>query len=433
MKKNNKYKKFNLSTLSIHAGQKKDKNYNSRAVPIYQTTSHLFENHDEAASIFNLDIDGHIYSRISNPTVSVLEERIAALEKGIGAICVSSGQAALHLALATLLNKGDHIISSDRIYGGSRNLLGLTLKRFGINTSFVDLRNLSLVKKNIKNNTKIIFGETIGNPGLEVLNMQEVSKICKKNNILFMVDNTIATPVLFNPIDYGADIVLHSVTKFMGGHGVALGGAIVDSGNFDWAATKKFKNITASYSGYDNLNYLEEFGPAAFLMRARSEGLRDFGAALSPQSAFYLLMGLETLEPRMMKHVSNCEYIAAYLSGREDVNWVSYPGLKSHKDFQLASKLMPKGAGAILSFGIKGGKKNAIKFINNLKLFSHLANIGDAKSLVIHPASTTHAQLSKKDLQKSGITDDLIRLSIGIEDLDDLIEDINHALEKAKK
>ena len=248
-----------------------------------------------------------------------------------------------------------------------------------------------------------------------------------------MVDNTIATPVLFNPIDYGADIVLHSVTKFMGGHGVALGGAIVDSGNFDWAATKKFKNITESYSGYDNINYFEEFGPAAFLMRARSEGLRDFGAALSPQSAFYLLMGLETLEPRMMKHVSNCEYIAAYLSGREDVNWVSYPGLKSHKDFQLASKLMPKGAGAILSFGIRGGKKNAIKFINNLKLFSHLANIGDAKSLVIHPASTTHAQLSKKDLQKSGITDDLIRLSIGIEDLDDLIEDINFALEKANK
>ena len=430
MKKNNKYKKFNFSTLSIHAGQKVDKNYRSRATPIYQTTSYLFENHDEAASVFNLDTDGHIYSRISNPTVSVLEERIASLEKGIGAICVASGQAALHLTVATLLNKGDHIISSDRIYGGSRNLLGLTLKRFGIETSFIDIRNLSLIKKNIKKNTKIIFGETIGNPGLEILDVEKISYICDKNNIIFVADNTIATPALFNPIDYGAHIIIHSATKFIGGHGIAIGGAIVDSGNFSWNHTKKFKNITESYSGYNNINYFEEYGPAAFLMRARSEGLRDFGAALSPQNAFYLLMGLETLEPRMMKHVSNCEYIAAFLSGRAEVNWVSYPGLRSHKDYKIASKLMPKGAGAILSFGIKGGKDNAIKFINYLRLFSHLANIGDTKSLVIHPASTTHSQLSQEDLIKSGITDDLIRLSIGLEDLDDLIEDITIALEK---
>ena len=337
------------------------------------------------------------------------------------------------MTLATLLNKGDHIISSDRIYGGSRNLMGLTLKRFGIETTFIDLSNLALIKKNIKRNTKLIFSETIGNPRLEVLNVPEVSKICKKNKILFVVDNTIATPFLFNPINFGADMVIHSATKFIGGHGVAIGGVVIDSGNFDWKATTKYKNITAPYEGYNNLNYFEEYGPAAFLMRARSDGLRDFGAALSPQNAFYLLMGVETLGPRMMRHVSNCEYIASYLSGRDEVSWISYPGLKSHKDFQLAAKLMPKGTGAIVSFGLKGGKKSALKFIENLKIFSHLANIGDAKSLVIHPASTTHSQLNKKDLKKSGITEDLIRLSIGIEDLDDLLEDLSAALKKINR
>ncbi|MAJ24221.1 MAG: O-acetylhomoserine aminocarboxypropyltransferase [Rickettsiales bacterium] len=429
-KKNNK---FSFNTLSVHSGQKLDKDFRSRALPIYQTTSYSFESFQQASSVFNLEIDGHIYSRISNPTVSALEERLASLEGGIGAICVSSGQAALHLTLATLLNKGDHIISSDRIYGGSRNLMGLTLKRFGIETTFIDLSNLALIKKNIKRNTKLIFSETIGNPRLEVLNVPEVSKICKKNKILFVVDNTIATPFLFNPINFGADMVIHSATKFIGGHGVAIGGVVIDSGNFDWKATTKYKNITAPYEGYNNLNYFEEYGPAAFLMRARSEGLRDFGAALSPQNAFYLLMGVETLGPRMMRHVSNCEYIASYLSGRDEVSWISYPGLKSHKDFQLAAKLMPKGTGAIVSFGLKGGKKSALKFIENLKIFSHLANIGDAKSLVIHPASTTHSQLNKKDLKKSGITEDLIRLSIGIEDLDDLLEDLSAALKKINR
>ncbi len=433
MKKKNIHGKFNFNTLSIHSGQKLDKDFKSRAVPIYQTTSYSFENTETASSLFNLEMDGHIYSRISNPTVSVLEERLAALEGGIGAICVASGQAALHLTVATILNNGDHIISSDRIYGGSRNLLGLTLKRFGIETTFLDLKNLALVKKNIKKNTKMIFSETIGNPGLEILNVPEISKICKKSKILLVVDNTIATPVLFNPIKFGADIVIHSATKFIGGHGVAIGGAIIDSGKFDWKSSKKYKNITSAYAGYNNLNYFDEFGPAAFLMRARSEGLRDFGAALSPQNAFYFLMGLETIGPRMMKHVSNCEYIASYLSGREEVSWVLYPGLKSHKDFSLAAKLMPKGPGSIISFGIIGGKESAIKFIKSLKVFSHLANIGDAKSLVIHPASTTHSQLDKKALKKSGLTDDLIRLSIGIEDLDDLLEDIAIALKKATK
>ena len=432
-KKNNKFHGHRFSTLSVHSGQKLDKDFKARAVPIYQTTSFVFDSTSEAASIFNLDADGHIYSRISNPTVSALEERLASLEKGIGAICVASGQAALHLTVATLLNQGDHIIASDRIYGGSRNLLGLTLKRFGIEVTFVDPKNYKLISKSIKKNTKLFFAETIGNPGLEVLDIPKISKICEANNIPLVLDNTIATPFLLNPIDYGADIVLHSATKFIGGHGVALGGVIIDSGNFKWDQTNKYKNITSPYEGYNQLNYYEEFGPGAFLARARSEGLRDFGAALSPQNAFYLLMGVETLGPRMMKHVSNCEYIAAFLSGKEEVSWVSYPSLKSHKDFSIASKLLPKGSGAILSFGIKGGKKSALKFINSLNIFSHLANIGDSKSLAIHPASTTHSQLNKKQLEKSGVSEDLIRLSVGIEDLDDLLNDINQALRKAIK
>ena len=432
-KKNNKFQGHRFSTLSVHSGQKLDKDFKARAVPIYQTTSYVFDSTSEAASIFNLDADGHIYSRISNPTVSALEERLASLEKGIGAICVASGQAALHLTVATLLNQGDHILASDRIYGGSRNLLGLTLKRFGIAVTFVDPKNYKLISKSIKKNTKLFFAETIGNPGLEVLDIPKISKICEANNIPLVLDNTIATPFLLNPIDYGADIVLHSATKFIGGHGVALGGVIIDSGNFKWDQTKKYKNITSPYEGYNQLNYYEEFGPGAFLARARSEGLRDFGATLSPQNAFYLLMGVETLGPRMMKHVSNCEYIAAFLSGKEEVSWVSYPSLKSHKDFSIASKLLPKGSGAILSFGIKGGKKSALKFINSLNIFSHLANIGDSKSLAIHPASTTHSQLNKKQLEKSGVSEDLIRLSVGIEDLDDLLNDINQALRKAIK
>ena len=432
-KKKNKFQGHRFSTLSVHSGQKLDKNFKARAVPIYQTTSYVFDSTSEAASIFNLDAEGHIYSRISNPTVSALEERLASLEKGIGAICVASGQAALHLTVATLLNQGDHIIASDRIYGGSRNLLGLTLKRFGIEVTFVDPKNYKLISKSIKKNTKLFFAETIGNPGLEVLDIPKISKICEANNIPLVLDNTIATPFLLNPIDYGADIVLHSATKFIGGHGVALGGVIIDSGNFKWDQTNKYKNITSPYEGYNQLNYYEEFGPGAFLARARSEGLRDFGAALSPQNAFYLLMGVETLGPRMMKHVSNCEYIAAFLSGKDEVSWVSYPSLKSHKDFSIASKLLPKGSGAILSFGIKGGKKSALKFINSLNIFSHLANIGDSKSLAIHPASTTHSQLKKKQLEKSGVSEDLIRLSVGIEDLDDLLNDINQALKKAIK
>ena len=434
MKKNKKtFKAFDFNTLSLHSGQKLDKEYLSRAQPIYQTTSYVFENAKEASSIFNLEKDGYIYSRISNPTVSCLEERLAALEEGIGAICTSSGQAALHLALATLLNAGDHLVASNKIYGGSRNLIGLTLKRFGIESSFVDPSNTNEILKSIKKNTKVFFAESIANPGLELLDMPKISKVLKAKGIVFMVDNTIATPYLCKPISFGADIVIHSATKFIGGHGVAIGGVLIDSGNFEWNKRNKFINITEPYEGYHGLNFFEEFGQGAFLARARAEGLRDFGGSLSPQNAFYLLLGTETLGVRMMKHVSNAEYIASYLAGKEEVKWVKHPSLKNNKYHKLAAKLMPIGAGAVLSFGLKGGKKNAIKFIDSLNIFSHLANIGDSKSLIIHPASTTHAQLTKADLKKAGISEDMIRLSVGIEDLNDLLKDLEQAIKSLNK
>ena len=349
------------------------------------------------------------------------------MENGLGCICTSSGQAALHLALATIINSGDHILASNKIYGGSRNLIGLTLKRFGIESTFVDPSNVKEIKKNIKKNTKVFFAESIANPGLEVLDIPKLAKLLNERQIVFMVDNTIATPYLCKPILFGADIVIHSATKFIGGHGVAIGGALVDSGNFEWERGNKFINLTEPYDGYHGLNFHDEFGQGAFLARARAEGLRDFGGTLSPQNAFYLLLGTETLGVRMMKHVSNAEYIAAYLSGRKEVSWVKHPSLKKNKYHKLAAKLMPMGAGAIVSFGIKGGAQNAAKFIGKLGVFSHLANIGDAKSLVIHPASTTHSQLSNDELEKAGITQDMIRLSIGIEDVNDLLKDLGNA------
>ena len=428
--KEKKFKGLNFNTLSVHSGQKPDSDFKARAMPIYQSSAYLFENTSEASSVFNLEKDGHIYSRISNPTVSALEERLASLENGIGAICTSSGQAALHILVATLMNAGDHIISSNRIYGGTRNLLGLTMKRFGIETTFVNPNNIDDIKKSIKKNTKLFFAESLANPSLDVLDIPKIARLTKEANIPFAVDNTILTPFLCNPILLGADLVISSITKFIGGHGVAIGGVIIDSGNFDWAKTNKFENITSPYEGYHGLNYYDEFGPAAFLSRARSEGLRDFGCTLSPQDAFYFLLGVETLGPRMIKHVSNAENIARFLEGVREVDWVIHPSLKSHRNYKLSKKLLPKGSGAIISFGIKGGKQKACRLIENLKIFSHLANIGDAKSLVIHPASTTHAQLSVKELKVLGISEDLIRLSIGIEDLDDLIKDLRQALKK---
>ena len=422
-----------FDTLALHAGQHPDPEFGARAVPIYQTTSYVFPDSDHAAALFNLERAGHIYSRISNPTVSVLEERLAALEGGVGAICTSSGQAALHLAIATLMDTGSHIIASKNIYGGSYNLFCHTLPRFGINTTFVDARDHDKFKASIRENTRLIFGETLGNPGLEVLDIPILAEIAHTAGVPLMIDNTFATPYLSQPLSLGADLIMHSVTKFLGGHGVAIGGVLIDGGGFDWEANDKFPNMTEPYDGYHGLDFSEEFGPAALIMRARAEGLRDFGACMSPSNAFYILLGVEDVHVRMTRHVDNTRKIVSFLNDHSAVSWVSYPELSSHKDFHLAKKLLPKGAGAIPSFGIVGGRDAGRKFIERLKIFSHLANVGDAKALVIHPASTTHQQMSEEELKASGVGEDLVRLSIGLEDPADLINDLDQALKASQR
>jgi O-acetylhomoserine (thiol)-lyase len=426
-------KHLKFDTLSLHAGQRPDPTTGARAVPIYQTTSYVFEDVDHAAALFNLERVGHIYSRISNPTVAVLEERIAALEGGVGAVCAASGQAALHLAIATLMGQGGHIVSSASIYGGSHNLFHHTLPRFGITASFVDARKPEAFRAAIRPETRLLFGETIGNPGLEVMDIAAIAEVAHQARLPLMIDNTFATPYLARPFEQGCDLIMHSVTKFLGGHGIAIGGVVVDSGNFDWDASGKFPTLSEPYAGYHGLDFAEEFGPQAFVMRARAEGLRDFGASMSPQNAFYLLQGVETLALRMERHVANAMTVAKFLSGAKEVEWVSYPGLASHPDHVLAQRLLPKGAGAILSFGIKGGRAAGRRFIEALRLFSHLANVGDAKSLVIHPASTTHQQMDAAALKQAGVGEELVRLSIGLEDTGDLIDDLKAALAASQK
>ena len=426
-----KFMKFD--TRALHAGQRPDPTTGARAVPIYQTTSYVFPDTDYAAALFNLERAGHIYSRISNPTVAVLEERISALEGGVGAVCTASGQAALHLGIATLMGNGSHIVSSSRLYGGSNNMLMQTLPRFGIETTLVDPRDHRAIKQAIRKSTRLVYGETLGNPGLEVLDIPTISEIAHQVGVPLMIDNTFATPDLCRPFELGADIVTHSITKFIGGHGIAIGGVLVDGGTFDWEASGKFPTLTEPYAGYHDLDFAEEFGPAAFIFRARVEGLRDFGACLSPTNAFYILQGIETLSVRMSKHVSNTEAIAEFLENHPAVKWVLYPKLKSHPDFELALKLLPKGCGAILSFGIRGGRDAGRKFIERLNVFSHLANVGDAKSLVIHPASTTHQQMSCESLLLAGVGEDLVRLSIGLEDKSDLIDDLSQALRASQQ
>jgi O-acetylhomoserine (thiol)-lyase len=422
-----------FDTLALHAGQRPDPVTGARAVPIYQSTSYVFRDVEHAASLFNLEVGGHIYSRISNPTVAVLEERLAALEGGVGALAVASGQAALHLAIATLMGQGGHIVASASIYGGSRNMMGLTLPRFGITTTFVDPRDPEAFRKEITPATRLIFGETIGNPGGEVLDIPRVASIAHAAGLPLMIDSTFASPYLCNPIAHGADIVMHSATKFIGGHGVAIAGVLVDGGRFDWEKSGKFPTLTEPYAGYHGIDFWDEFGPNAFIMRARAEGLRDFGPALSPQNAFYLLQGLETLPLRMRQHVENARKVASFLASQPGVERVLYPDLPDHPDHALAQKLLPKGAGAIFSFDIKGGREAGKKFIERLKLFSHLANVGDAKSLVIHPASTTHAQLSAQQLEAAGIGEGMIRLSVGLEDVTDLTEDLGQALKASQR
>ena len=428
-----KIKTFGFDTLSLHAGQRPDPTTGARATPIYQTASYVFKSPDHAASLFNAERAGHVYSRITNPTTAVLEERISALEGGVGAIATASGQAACHLAIATLLGAGDHIVSSRSLYGGTHNLLEYTLPRFGISTTFVDPRDADAFAAAITPKTRLLFGETLGNPGLEVLNIPVISEVAHAHGLPLMIDSTFTTPYLCQPFTLGADIIFHSATKFLSGHGVIIGGLVVDSGSFDWAASGKFPTLTEPYAGFHNMNFVEEFGPAAFITRARKEGIRDFGACMSPTTAFQVLQGMETLPLRMQRHITNTRAIVEFLATHEAVEWVSYPERPDHPDHELAKKLLPKGCGAVFSFGIKGGREAGQSFISRVELLSHLANVGDAKSLVIHPASTTHHRMDTKALAAAGISEGLIRLSVGLEDPDDLVEDLGQALRASQK
>src|SRR5579885_3351186 len=424
---------LDFATLALHAGQRPDPATGARAVPIYQTTSFVFRDSDEAASLFNLEQPGYIYSRIGNPTVAVLEERLAALEGGVGAVCTASGQAALHLAIATLMGAGGHIVAATSLYGGSINVLRLTLPRFGITTSFVDPRDPAAFAKAIRPETRLVFAEVLGNPALEVLDIPAVAEVAHRAGLPLMVDATFATPYLIRPIEHGCDLVLHSATKWLGGHGVAIGGAVIDGGRFDWEASGRFPTLTEPYAGYHGIDFAEEFGPQAFIMRARAEGLRDFGACMSPTNAFHILQGVETLPVRMARHMENTRRVLEFLTQSDAVAWVIHPSLPSHPDHALAKQLLPKGAGSMVSFGIKGGRAAGARFIDSVKLISHLANVGDAKTLVIHPASTTHQQMSAEQLKTAGVGEDMIRLSVGLEEPEDIIDDLAQALRAAQK
>jgi O-acetylhomoserine (thiol)-lyase len=425
-----------FDTLALHAGAKPDPATGARATPIYQSASFVFPDSDHAAALFNMERAGHVYSRISNPTCAVLEERVAALEGGVGAIATASGQAALHVAIATLMGAGAHIVASRSLYGGSHNLLDYTLPRFGITTTFVDPRDLDAWRAAIRPETRLLFGETLGNPGLDVLDIPRVAALAHDRGLPLLVDSTFTTPWLIRPFEHGADLVFHSATKFLSGHGVVIGGVLVDSGRFDWEGAKardKFPTLTAPYAGFHDMVFTEESAPAAFLLRARREGIRDFGACMAPFTAFQILQGIETLPVRMEKHVANTRRVVAFLREHPLVGAVGYPELPGHPDHALAQKLLPRGCGAVFSFDLEGAREQGRRFIEALRLFSHLANVGDAKSLVIHPASTTHFRMGSADLAKAGITEGTIRLSIGLEDPDDLIEDLSRALHAAGK
>jgi O-acetylhomoserine (thiol)-lyase len=422
-----------FDTLSLHAGQQPDPLTGARATPIYFTTSFVFRDCDHAAALFNMERAGHVYSRISNPTNAVLEERMAALEGGVAAIATASGQAALHLGLATIAGAGSHIVSSGALYGGSHNLLQYTLPRFGIETTFVKPRDLDAWRRAIRPNTRVLFAETLGNPGLDVLDVAAVAAIAHEHKLPLMVDSTFTTPYLLKPFDHGADLLFHSATKFLGGHGVAIGGVLVDGGTFDWADSGKFPELTESYEGFHGMNFAEESTVAPFSLRARREGLRDFGACMSPATAFQILQGVETLPLRMQRHVENTRKLVDFLARQSAVASVAYPELPSHPDHALAKRLLPRGCGAVFSFNLKGDRAAGRRFIEALKIFSHLANVGDAKSLVIHPASTTHFRMSDAALADAGISPGTLRLSVGLEGPDDLIEDLSTGLRAAQK
>jgi O-acetylhomoserine (thiol)-lyase len=424
-------RRFGFGTLCLHAGAIPDAATGARAVPIYQTTSYVFDSADHAASLFNLQTFGNVYSRISNPTVSVFEERMAALEGGRAGLAAASGQAAQMCALLTLAQNGDEIVSASTLYGGTYSQFDVMFRQFGIDTKFVDPDDPQSFKRAITPKTKLLYAETAGNPRINVLDIEAVAAIAKDAGIPLVIDNTFATPYLCRPIEFGADIVVHSATKYIGGHGTTMGGVLVESGKFPWG-NGKFPGMTTPSRGYHGVIFHETFGDFGYTMKARMETMRTLGPALSPMSAWLLLQGLETLHVRMDRHVANALAVATFLEQHPQVAWVSYPSLPSSRYYDLAKKYMPKGAGAIMTFGIKGGQEAGVKFIEGVEFLSHLANVGDAKTLVIHPASTTHRQLSEQEQIKAGVTPDMIRLSIGIEDLDDILWDIDQALAKAK-
>ncbi len=422
-------RKFGFSTRQLHAGYQPDPTTGSRAVPLYQTTSYQFKSTEHAANLFALKELGNIYTRLMNPTTDVLEQRLADLEGGVGALAASSGHAAQAQAIFTLCQQGDHIVSSSRLYGGTYNQFAYSLPRLGIEVTFVDPADPQNFEKAIRPNTKILYGETLGNPDISVFPMEEVAAIAQKHRLVWMMDNTFASPYLFRPIEWGANVVTHSTTKFIGGHGTSLGGLIVDGGNFDWRSGR-FDNFTQPDDSYHGLVYADllEAGLPPFILKARVQVLRDFGASQSPFNAWQTIQGIETLSLRMERHVQNAQAVAEFLEAHPRVSWVKYPGLKSHPHYERARRYLPKGAGAILGFGVKGGAEAGKKFIESLQLFSHLANVGDAKSLAIHPATTTHSQLSEEQQISAGVSPDFVRLSIGLEDIDDILWDLNQAL-----
>lgn len=422
-------KNYRFETLSIHGGLQVDET-GARSLPVYQSNAYLFKDTEHAANLFGLKETGYIYTRLHNPTVSVFEERVALLEGGIGALATSSGMAAITLAILNIAGAGDEIISSSTIYGGTYNLFANTLPKYGIKVKFVEPNDLEKFKESITPRTKAIYGETIGNPSLNVLDIEALADIAHEAGIPLIVDNTFATPYLCRPIEFGADIVVHSATKWLLGNGTTMGGIIVDGGKFDWNSPN-FPGFTEPDPSYDHLVFAEALGQAAFIVKARVQLLRDIGATLSAQSAFQFTLGLETLHVRMKEHLANTKVIIDYLEQHPAVEWISYPGKEDHPDKALADKYLPKGAGSIITFGIKGGREAGAALINSVQLWSHVANVGDAKSLIIHPASTTHQQLSDADLLKAGVSADLVRLSVGIENVEDLIDDLNQAIEKA--
>jgi O-acetylhomoserine (thiol)-lyase len=424
---------YKFDTLSLHAGHVPDERHGSRAVPIHQTTSYVFKDTEHAAALYNMELGGNVYTRISNPTVAVLEQRIAALEGGVAATATASGMAALTVAVMTICSQGDHIVASSRMYGANINLLENTLPRFGITTSFVDPTNAAAIEAAIQPNTKIVFGEVIGNPGLDIMDVEAVAKVTAKAGVPLMLDCTFNTPWLLKPFSLGANIIVHSLTKWIGGHGIAIAGAVVDGGNFNWGQNDKFPTIAGPHYAMDSINFFEEFGPAAFTAKFRAEGMYNFGPSLSPTNAFHILQGMETLPLRMQRHMENTKKMLAFLSRSDAVAWVRHPLRADHPDHEIAKRMMPRGAGSIIVFGLKGGREAGRAFIESVELASHLANVGDAKTLVIHPASTTHSHISAEAMIEGGLSDDMIRLSVGLEDFDDLRADFETGFRAAAK